>query len=83
MAYSRGLPQITVPLPSRREKCRFTLKPISNTVGDFIGQLHTEDRGIDRVVLRTLREYWRRLADRVHQVWCKYSRYGVNTAGMV
>ena len=57
MAYSRGLPQITVPLPSRREKCRFTLKPISNTVGDFIGQLHTEDRGIDRVVLRTLREY--------------------------
>ena len=57
VAYSRGLPQITVPLPSRREKCRFTLKPISNTVGDFIGQLHTEDRGIDRVVLRTLREW--------------------------
>ncbi|XP_043245872.1 calcium uniporter protein, mitochondrial-like isoform X2 [Amphibalanus amphitrite] len=55
VAYSRGLPQITVPLPSRREKCRFTLKPISNTVGDFIDQLHTEDRGIDRVVLRTLR----------------------------
>ncbi|XP_037084223.1 calcium uniporter protein, mitochondrial-like [Pollicipes pollicipes] len=55
VAYSRGLPQITVPLPSRREKCRFTLKPISNTVGDFIGQLHAEDKGIDRVVLRTLR----------------------------
>jgi len=55
VAYSRGLPQITVPLPSRRDKCRFTLKPISNTVGDFIAQLHREDHGIDRVVLRTLR----------------------------
>ncbi|XP_017773165.1 PREDICTED: calcium uniporter protein, mitochondrial [Nicrophorus vespilloides] len=48
--YSRGLPQITVPLPSRRERCRFTLKPITNTVGDFIKMLKTEDKGIDRVI---------------------------------
>jgi hypothetical protein len=50
--YQRGLPQITVPLPSRREKCRFTLKPISNTVGDFIEMLKKEDKGIDRVVCK-------------------------------
>lgn len=51
--YHRGLPQITVPLPSRKERCRFTLKPISNTVGDFLEMLKKEDRGIDRVVCKT------------------------------
>ncbi|XP_063922541.1 calcium uniporter protein, mitochondrial isoform X2 [Zophobas morio] len=50
--YIRGLPQVTVPLPSRRERCRFTLKPISNTVGDFIDMLKKEDKGIDRVVCK-------------------------------
>ncbi|RZC41566.1 calcium uniporter protein, mitochondrial, partial [Asbolus verrucosus] len=49
-----GLPQITVPLPSRRERCRFTLRPISNTVGDFHEMLKKEDRGIDRVVCKTV-----------------------------
>ncbi|XP_065215170.1 calcium uniporter protein, mitochondrial isoform X2 [Planococcus citri] len=51
--YYRGLPRITVPLPSRNEKCRFTLKPISNTVGDLTSMIQQEDRGIDRVVLST------------------------------
>lgn len=51
--YHRGLPQITVPLPSRRERCRFTLKPITNTVGDFLEMLKHEDRGIDLVVCKT------------------------------
>ncbi|GLV41374.1 Mitochondrial calcium uniporter [Carabus blaptoides fortunei] len=49
ITYYRGLPQVTVPLPSRRERCRFTLRPISNTVGDFLNMLKEEDRGIDRV----------------------------------
>ncbi|XP_025830105.1 calcium uniporter protein, mitochondrial [Agrilus planipennis] len=52
--YHRGLPQVTVPLPSRRERCRFTLKPISNTVGDFLQMLKKEDKGIDRAVTLTL-----------------------------
>lgn len=52
--YNRGLPQLTVPLPSRRERCRFTLKPISNTVGDFIDMLKKEDKGVDRVVALTM-----------------------------
>ncbi|XP_023015683.2 mitochondrial calcium uniporter isoform X1 [Leptinotarsa decemlineata] len=50
VVYYKGLPQVTVPLPSRRERCRFTLKPITNTVGEFLEMLKKEDKGIDRVV---------------------------------
>ncbi|KAK0182611.1 hypothetical protein PV327_000731 [Microctonus hyperodae] len=52
--FHRGFPRITVPLPSRKEKCIFNLKPITNTVGDFIDMLMTEDRGIDRACLTTI-----------------------------
>lgn len=51
--YYRGLPQITVPLPSRKERCRFTLRPITNTVGDFIAMLCSEDHGIDHISVST------------------------------
>jgi len=47
-----GLPHITVPLPSRDESCVFALKPISNTVGDFLEMLKYEDKGIDRAVIK-------------------------------
>ena len=40
-----GLPHVTIPLPSRNELCVFALKPISNTVGDFLEMLKQEDRG--------------------------------------
>ena len=49
-----GLPHVTVPLPSRNELCVFALKPISNTVGDFLDMLKQEDRGIDRAVIRNV-----------------------------
>ena len=52
--YVRGLPQLRIPLPSRRERCLFTLRPVTNCVGDLIRQLCEEDHGIDRVVLKTL-----------------------------
>lgn len=52
--YHRGLPRIKVPLPSRRESCYFTLKPITHTVGDFVEMLKREDRGIDRASITTL-----------------------------
>ncbi|XP_051175768.1 calcium uniporter protein, mitochondrial isoform X2 [Leptopilina boulardi] len=52
--YHRGLPRIKVPLPSRRESCLFTLKPITHTVGDFLEMLKCEDRGIDRATITTL-----------------------------
>lgn len=51
--FSHGLPQVTVPLPSRKEKCKFTLRPISNTVGDFLEMLKKEDKGIDRAVIHS------------------------------
>ncbi|CAK9816857.1 Calcium uniporter protein, mitochondrial [Anthophora plagiata] len=54
VSYHRGLPKITVPLPSRKEHCVFTLKPITDTVGDFIRLLKREDRGIDRAILTTI-----------------------------
>ncbi|XP_072940909.1 calcium uniporter protein, mitochondrial [Epargyreus clarus] len=48
VTYRRGLPVITVPLPSRRERCRFTLRPVSQTVGDLLEQVKKEDRGVER-----------------------------------
>ncbi|KPJ20535.1 Coiled-coil domain-containing protein 109A [Papilio machaon] len=50
VTYRRGLPVITVPLPSRRERCRFTLRPVSQTVGDLLEQVKAEDRGVERAV---------------------------------
>lgn len=49
--YRDGLPVISVPLPSRRENCDFTLKPITHTVGDFLKYIQEEDGGIDRVAI--------------------------------
>ncbi|KAJ8669087.1 hypothetical protein QAD02_000346 [Eretmocerus hayati] len=44
--YYRGLPRITLPLPSRPQKCMFTLKPITQTVGDFLDMLKLEDPAV-------------------------------------
>ncbi|XP_015120148.1 calcium uniporter protein, mitochondrial [Diachasma alloeum] len=52
--FHRGFPRITVPLPSRKERCIFTLKPITHTVGDFLNMLKSEDRGIDRASITTI-----------------------------
>lgn len=49
--YIRGLPHITVPLPSRNEKCQFALRPVSHNVGDFLQMLLAEDKGIDRAAV--------------------------------
>uniref|UniRef100_A0A1A9V3X3 Calcium uniporter protein n=1 Tax=Glossina austeni TaxID=7395 RepID=A0A1A9V3X3_GLOAU len=49
--YVNGFPYFVIPLPSRNEKCRFALKPITHTVGNFIEMLKTEDRGIDRATI--------------------------------
>ncbi|XP_049337112.1 calcium uniporter protein, mitochondrial [Astyanax mexicanus] len=51
VAYQNGLPVVSVRLPSRRERCQFTLKPLSDSVGVFLQQLQAEDRGIDRVAI--------------------------------
>ncbi|XP_076020715.1 calcium uniporter protein, mitochondrial isoform X2 [Genypterus blacodes] len=54
VVYQNGLPVISVSLPSRRERCQFTLKPLSDCVGVFLQQLQEEDRGIDRVAIYSI-----------------------------
>nr|XP_054606159.1 calcium uniporter protein, mitochondrial isoform X2 [Nothobranchius furzeri] len=54
VVYHNGLPVISVSLPSRRERCQFTLKPLSDCVGVFLTQLQAEDRGIDRVAVYSM-----------------------------
>jgi len=49
--YQNGLPVISVPLPSRNESCKFILRPVASTVGDFLKNLENEDRGVDRAVI--------------------------------
>ncbi|XP_030835640.1 calcium uniporter protein, mitochondrial [Strongylocentrotus purpuratus] len=49
--YQNGLPTLLVPLPSRRERCQFTLKPVTETVGDFLRHLKNEDGGIETVAI--------------------------------
>ncbi|XP_041362603.1 calcium uniporter protein, mitochondrial-like [Gigantopelta aegis] len=51
--FSDGLPVLSVPLPSRRELCEFTLKPVSHTVGDLVHFIKDEDGGIDRASVYT------------------------------
>uniref|UniRef100_H2Y3V4 Calcium uniporter protein n=1 Tax=Ciona savignyi TaxID=51511 RepID=H2Y3V4_CIOSA len=53
IAQSHGLPVISVPLPSRREVCRFTLRPVTSTVGDFLQNIRNEDLGVDRATIHS------------------------------
>ncbi|XP_066535006.1 calcium uniporter protein, mitochondrial [Hoplias malabaricus] len=54
VVYQNGLPVVSVRLPSRRERCQFTLKPLSDSVGVLLQQLQAEDRGIDRVAIYSI-----------------------------
>jgi hypothetical protein len=38
----------TLPLVAKNEKCLFTLKPVNDTVGNFIEYLKNEDRSIEK-----------------------------------
>ncbi|KAI1238481.1 Calcium uniporter regulatory subunit MCUb, partial [Lamprotornis superbus] len=46
--YRHGLPVITLMLPTRSERCQFTVKPIVTTVGAFLQDVQREDKGIER-----------------------------------
>ncbi|XP_030305984.1 calcium uniporter regulatory subunit MCUb, mitochondrial isoform X2 [Calypte anna] len=46
--YRHGLPVITLTLPTRSERCIFTVKPMVTTVGAFLKDLQREDKGIQR-----------------------------------
>uniref|UniRef100_A0A915Q135 Calcium uniporter protein n=1 Tax=Setaria digitata TaxID=48799 RepID=A0A915Q135_9BILA len=44
-----GLPVLKIPLPSKKEMCQFTLKPVSDTVARFCKNIECEDKGIEIV----------------------------------
>lgn len=52
-SFENGLIHLSVPLPSRDENCRFTIRPISSTVGEFLDALRAEDRGIESAGIYT------------------------------
>jgi len=52
-SFENGLIHLSVPLPSRDENCRFTIRPISSTVGEFLDALKAEDRGIESAGIYT------------------------------
>uniref|UniRef100_A0AAF5DL13 EF-hand domain-containing protein n=1 Tax=Strongyloides stercoralis TaxID=6248 RepID=A0AAF5DL13_STRER len=49
LRFEKGLPIVTVPLPSRKELCQFILRPVSDNVGTLCNSLSLEDKGIDFV----------------------------------
>ncbi|CAD5119707.1 DgyrCDS8297 [Dimorphilus gyrociliatus] len=51
--YENGLPVLSLPLPSRDETYQFTLKPISNTLGDLFRFVRNEDSSIERLAAYT------------------------------
>ncbi|KAM9678534.1 calcium uniporter regulatory subunit MCUb, mitochondrial isoform 1-T1 [Trichechus inunguis] len=51
--YRYGLPLITLPLPSRRERCQFVVKPMLSTVGSFLQEIQNEDKGVNTVAVFT------------------------------
>ncbi|XP_058522907.1 calcium uniporter regulatory subunit MCUb, mitochondrial [Ochotona princeps] len=44
--YRHGLPLITLTLPSRKERCQFVVQPVLSTVGSFLQDLQSEDKGV-------------------------------------
>lgn len=51
--YKHGLPVITLTLPSRKERCQFTIKPMRMTVGDFLQDIQREDKAVEKVEVFT------------------------------
>ncbi|XP_043401250.1 calcium uniporter regulatory subunit MCUb, mitochondrial isoform X4 [Chelonia mydas] len=51
--YRYGLPVVTLMLPSRKERCQFTVKPMLTTVGTFLQDIQKEDKGIQRAEVFT------------------------------
>ncbi|XP_074849552.1 calcium uniporter regulatory subunit MCUb, mitochondrial isoform X2 [Carettochelys insculpta] len=48
ITYRYGLPVVTLMLPSRNERCQFTIKPMLTQVGTFLQDVQKEDSGIER-----------------------------------
>jgi len=44
-----GFHQLSVPLVSRRDTCRFSLQPYANTLADLVKSILDEDKAIQHV----------------------------------
>uniref|UniRef100_A0A1I8GDX2 MCU domain-containing protein n=3 Tax=Macrostomum lignano TaxID=282301 RepID=A0A1I8GDX2_9PLAT len=52
--FDAGLPRFRLPLPGRNGvPCQFTLKPLTDTVGDLVACVRKEDRGLEMVAFYT------------------------------
>ncbi|XP_067424310.1 calcium uniporter regulatory subunit MCUb, mitochondrial isoform X2 [Emydura macquarii macquarii] len=51
--YRHGLPVVTLMLPSRKERCQFTIKPMLTRVGTFLQDLQKEDKAIEKAEVFT------------------------------
>lgn len=51
MEYKNGFPTMNVLLPSRDERCLFTLRLYTDTVGSFLNMVTAEDGGVERIAL--------------------------------
>lgn len=49
--YRNGFPTVNVMLPSRDERCLFTLRPLTDTVATLLNMVSEEDGGIERIAL--------------------------------
>ncbi|KAF6018648.1 MCU [Bugula neritina] len=47
--YRNGVPVVNVMLPSRDERCLFTLRPLTDTVGTFLAMVKDEDGGVEHI----------------------------------
>ena len=56
--YSHGFVSLSVPLPSRRERCLFTFLPATQTIADLVSQLKHEDKGTDHVTVYSKGTTW-------------------------
>ncbi|KAJ8403666.1 hypothetical protein AAFF_G00349920 [Aldrovandia affinis] len=54
--YKHGRPLLALPLPSRKERCLFYLKPMLMNVGDFIQDVQREDAGVTSTAVLTAGE---------------------------
>lgn len=43
------MPVVNVMLPSRDERCLFTLRPLTDTVGTFLAMVKDEDGGVEHI----------------------------------
>ncbi|XP_073981304.1 mitochondrial calcium uniporter isoform X2 [Rhodnius prolixus] len=49
----RGIPKVSIPLPSTNKHCLFALRPHKNTIGDLMTMLKKEDPAIGVVTIST------------------------------